>query len=112
VQECRLLGARLLLTEIWLLSKKRWKFKLGRFKDNRDDLAISYRRESLLVVSHPTDELKGLRNTPNDIKTAVEWFNALLTYFRQRNLSTPRQQKNLTSEMRSKAGSATGVAGR
>ena len=29
------------------------------------------------------DELKGLRNTPHDIKTAVDWFNALLTYFRQ-----------------------------
>ena len=43
------------------------------------------------------DELKGLRNTPHDIKTAVDWFN---TYFRQRNLSTPRQQKNYVVDVR------------
>jgi hypothetical protein len=46
------------------------------------------------------DELKGLRKTPHDIKTAVDWFNALLTYFRQRNLSTPRQQKNYVVDVR------------
>ena len=46
------------------------------------------------------DELKGLRNTPHDIKTAVDSFNALLTYFRQRNLSTPRQQKNYVVDVR------------
>jgi hypothetical protein len=46
------------------------------------------------------DELKGLRNTPHDIKTAAGWFNSLLTYFRQRNLSTPRQQKNYVVDVR------------
>ena len=46
------------------------------------------------------DELKGLRNTPHDIKTAVEWFNCLLKYFESRNLSTPRQQKNYVVDVR------------
>jgi outer membrane biosynthesis protein TonB len=46
------------------------------------------------------DELKGLRNTPHDIKTAVGWFNSLLTYFQSRNLSTPRQQKNYVVDVR------------
>jgi hypothetical protein len=41
-----------------------------------------------------------LRNTPHDIKTAVDWFNALLTYFESRNLSTPRQQKNYVVDVR------------
>jgi outer membrane biosynthesis protein TonB len=46
------------------------------------------------------DELKGLRNTPHDIKTAVGWFNSLLKYFESRNLSTPRQQKNYVVDVR------------
>ena len=46
------------------------------------------------------NELKGLRNTPHDIKKAVGWFNSLLKYFRQRNLSTPRQQKNYVVDVR------------
>ena len=54
------------------------------------------------------NELKGLRNTPNDIKKAVGWFNSLLKYFRQRNLSTPRQQKNYVVDVRNEIKSSFG----
>ena len=54
------------------------------------------------------NELKGLRNTPHDIKKAVGWFNSLLKYFRQRNLSTPRQQKNYVVDVRNEIKSRFG----
>ena len=54
------------------------------------------------------NELKGLRNTPHDIKKAVGWFNSLLKYFRQRNLSTPRQQKNYVVDVRNEIKSSFG----
>jgi hypothetical protein len=38
--------------------------------------------------------LEGLRSTPKDLKKARGWFKSLLKYFRSRNLSTARQQKN------------------
>jgi hypothetical protein len=52
------------------------------------------------------NELKGLRN--HDIKKAVGWFNSLLKYFRQRNLSTPRQQKNYVVDVRNEIKSRFG----
>ena len=44
-------------------------------------------------------ELEGVR-TPKDLKKARGWFKALLKYFRRRNLSTARQQKNYVVDVR------------
>ena len=41
------------------------------------------------------NELKGLRNTPHDIKKAVGWFNSLLKYFRQPQSLDPSATEEL-----------------
>jgi hypothetical protein len=45
------------------------------------------------------NELERLRST-QDLKKARSWFQSLLKYFRSRNLSTPRQQKNYLVDVR------------
>jgi hypothetical protein len=53
-------------------------------------------------------DLEGLRDTPGDLKKARTWFKALLKYFRRRNLSTPKQQKNYVVDVRNEIRSRFG----